>query len=523
MPETQGGAAPITAPTATEPALVTPPEQVAPQPPAVVTVSSLSGRVLFRGEPVADAEVKLVDALTGQPIAVGPTRTDANGAFALNVPVQTAWVRLLATRGPSTLTALVDVQGAARTTLAATDLQVSEVSTALAQLGMGVFLLSAHLPAGEAEAARQDFLRQMTRFAPELARAFVKDPNLVNHMAADADPATGLPKTAGPVEQVAAAAGALESFKQASREALQQAVKALAAPGGQKPALNDSKSIYLGPALSGTVDGGHLRVTGARGLTIALTPGGAALGEALAAIQNPTFFTPSRSRNRAQVREPLTLVGFSPAQGHFGSTVTITGTGFDAATPANNLVKFNGVTATVTAATSTTLTVTVPTATYPVVATAGLISVAVQGASPGEPVLSEQPFRAGSWSQLGTTYYDSLFHSGPTAGRMGDVFNGEGWTNGRGELATIYHPLSAAQTVSEITIGEAASDLGGCTDIYVELLKPDGEWVVVDHVEGGNLLNYSKVLAEPVEAIAFQLRMYGPGWFWATDVQLQAD
>jgi hypothetical protein len=50
---------------------------------------------------------------------------------------------------------------------------------------------------------------------------------------------------------------------------------------------------------------------------------------------------------------------FSPSRGGMGTTVVITGTNFDS-TAANDVVKFNGVAATVTHATATQLTVTVP-------------------------------------------------------------------------------------------------------------------------------------------------------------------
>ncbi|MBX2956962.1 MAG: VCBS repeat-containing protein [Cyclobacteriaceae bacterium] len=61
---------------------------------------------------------------------------------------------------------------------------------------------------------------------------------------------------------------------------------------------------------------------------------------------------------------PPTITSFSPLSGPIGTTVTITGTNFDA-TPSNNIVYFGATRATVTAATSTQLTVTVPTgATY---------------------------------------------------------------------------------------------------------------------------------------------------------------
>ncbi|HEV2197725.1 MAG TPA: RHS repeat domain-containing protein [Candidatus Acidoferrum sp.] len=67
----------------------------------------------------------------------------------------------------------------------------------------------------------------------------------------------------------------------------------------------------------------------------------------------------------------LAVFSFSPSQGSVGQTVTIQGQNFSA-TPSSNTVKFNGTTATVTAATTSTLTTTVPTG-----ATTGTISVTV--------------------------------------------------------------------------------------------------------------------------------------------------
>ena len=55
----------------------------------------------------------------------------------------------------------------------------------------------------------------------------------------------------------------------------------------------------------------------------------------------------------------LTLTGFSPTTGAAGTIVTLTGTNFSA-TPASNVVKFNGTVTTVTSATVTSLTVTAP-------------------------------------------------------------------------------------------------------------------------------------------------------------------
>jgi len=56
---------------------------------------------------------------------------------------------------------------------------------------------------------------------------------------------------------------------------------------------------------------------------------------------------------------PLTVTGINPATGAFNTSVTITGTGFGS-TAANNIVKFNGVSAIVQSATSVSMVVTVP-------------------------------------------------------------------------------------------------------------------------------------------------------------------
>ncbi len=66
-----------------------------------------------------------------------------------------------------------------------------------------------------------------------------------------------------------------------------------------------------------------------------------------------------------------TITGFSPTSGAIGSAVILTGTNFST-TLLNNTVKFNGTSATVSAATATSLTVAVPTG-----ATTGKISVEV--------------------------------------------------------------------------------------------------------------------------------------------------
>jgi ribosomal protein L18E len=85
----------------------------------------------------------------------------------------------------------------------------------------------------------------------------------------------------------------------------------------------------------------------------------------LAAVSNDNFV----------VIYPLAITGFSPESGREGEEVTITGTNFHP-TAANNTVKFNGTTATVSTATETEMKVTVPTG-----ATTGKVTIDANGES----------------------------------------------------------------------------------------------------------------------------------------------
>lgn len=80
------------------------------------------------------------------------------------------------------------------------------------------------------------------------------------------------------------------------------------------------------------------------------------------------------STTRSAISPPsaLAIFNFTPQQGPVGTSITIQGQSFSA-TPASDIVQFNGTAATVTAATTTTLTVTVPSgaATGPISVTVG--------------------------------------------------------------------------------------------------------------------------------------------------------
>ncbi|MDZ4714490.1 MAG: FG-GAP-like repeat-containing protein [Cytophagales bacterium] len=93
-------------------------------------------------------------------------------------------------------------------------------------------------------------------------------------------------------------------------------------------------------------------------------------GKADLAVANYNSNTVSVFRNTVSSLLP-TITSFTPLSGPIGTSVTITGTNFDA-TPANNIVLFNGTASVVSLSTATSITTTVP-----VGATTGTISVTV--------------------------------------------------------------------------------------------------------------------------------------------------
>lgn len=111
-------------------------------------------------------------------------------------------------------------------------------------------------------------------------------------------------------------------------------------------------------------------VTSATGTTLVTTvPSGATNGAISVTVDGQT------ASSTSSFTVIPTMTSFSPSSGSAGTAVTITGTGFDA-TPANNLVYFNGIRATLTSASATALVATVPAG-----ATSGVLIVTVNGVS----------------------------------------------------------------------------------------------------------------------------------------------
>jgi photosystem II stability/assembly factor-like uncharacterized protein len=175
--------------------------------------------------------------------------------------------------------------------------------------------------------------------------------------------------------------------------------------------------------------------TGATGVVQVNTPGGSST------LGTFTWFAP-----------PV-ITSFSPASGPVGTTVTISGTGFDA-TMAGNTVYFGAVQATVTAASPTSLTVTVPTGAtfenFSVLANnlIGYSSYPFLVTFPNGGVITSTTFQ--------TTVNTSLpADMGPTRVSVGDI-DGDGkmdalvshYANGQNSGVFIYLNTSTTSTVS---------------------------------------------------------------------------
>lgn len=102
---------------------------------------------------------------------------------------------------------------------------------------------------------------------------------------------------------------------------------------------------------------------------ITTVPTGATTGPISVAVSGET----GKSSSNFTVNPAIT--SFTPTNGSIGTSVTITGTGFDTTTT-NNIVKFNGTTAVVTSSTSTSIITSVPSG-----ATSGQITITVNGQS----------------------------------------------------------------------------------------------------------------------------------------------
>jgi hypothetical protein len=156
------------------------------------------------------------------------------------------------------------------------------------------------------------------------------------------------------------------------------------------------------------------------------------------------------------------IVDFSPKSGKAGDEVTITGTSFGAATDLN-VVKFNGVTATVSTATATELKVTVPAG-----ATTGKIAVETAG----QTATSTEDFGIANVTGLGQNFTGVALTLFPNP-VVGDVLTLQ--VKGKPSSQTIAITLIDVQGTEVLSLAQPLS--GGQLTIPVKALS-SGQYIV---------------------------------------------
>jgi hypothetical protein len=164
-----------------------------------------------------------------------------------------------------------------------------------------------------------------------------------------------------------------------------------------------------------------------------------------------------------------TITSFTPTSGNVGTTVTITGTNFSA-TPANNTVRFNGTTATVTASTITSITTTVPAG-----ATTGKITVTVAGntatsatdftvTTPSLPTITSFTPASGP---IGTTVTITGTNFSTTPANNTVRFNGTTATATASTATSITTSVPTGATTGKITVTVAGNTATSATDFTI--------------------------------------------------------
>jgi hypothetical protein len=174
-----------------------------------------------------------------------------------------------------------------------------------------------------------------------------------------------------------------------------------------------------------------------------------------------------------------TLISFNPTSGPVGTSVTITGTNFNAV-PANNIVYFGAVRATVTSGTTMSLTVTVPAgATYQ--------PISVLDNATGLTGYSSKPFITTFTNPFGTgipaSFYkpkvDFTAGTNPRNVAIGDV-DGDGKTdlvvtNGNSDNISVLHNTSTPGSISASSFAAKVDFASGTFLDYVAIGDVDGD------------------------------------------------
>jgi hypothetical protein len=180
----------------------------------------LTGSVVFADQPIANASLTAIDLATGRAItldawsetpgrgATGTQRTDAKGAFDVELPElrDGQIVRLTATTGSQTFTALFDARARARAVGAAGAqgesyrlqqgqaasitflLRLTPASTAAAKAFEGALKLTFQLPKGAQQAERDRALAAAEQAAKEVEAALAKRPELADDLVVSVGP-----------------------------------------------------------------------------------------------------------------------------------------------------------------------------------------------------------------------------------------------------------------------------------------------------------------------------------------------
>ena len=166
---------------------------------------------------------------------------------------------------------------------------------------------------------------------------------------------------------------------------------------------------------------------------------------------------------------PFVITSFSPAQGNEGTAVTIQGSGFSA-TASNNEVKFNGVKATITSATTTELKVTVPSG-----ATTGKITIDVNSetATSSNDFIVVAPPTITSFTPNQGSIRSTVTISGnnfnPTIANNTVKFNGKTATVNSATTTELQVMVPVGATTGKITVEASNGTATSATDFTVVL------------------------------------------------------
>ncbi|MNS52535.1 hypothetical protein D3C72_852520 [compost metagenome] len=250
--------------------------------PAAVSPMTLTGTATFRGEPVANYAVTVLDATTGEPVALrddltGATglavlnrhlKTDAQGKFSLQVVGLAAGkaLRVQVAAGNGRLESVVTANGQAlgakgyRVAQADTAFSVTELTTAIAQIAGNVIRSTQVLTPEAAAPVIAKLATEMAALTAKLEVTLAGNPNAANQLVSIEG------KTAEEtVKGLVANAGALKGLTETVAALVADIAKAMGT--GASPAASDAKVRealaeirYTGTVLVGSVTSNSIQL-----------------------------------------------------------------------------------------------------------------------------------------------------------------------------------------------------------------------------------------------------------------------